>query len=64
MFWSQGITCVIGLSQTSTVDERWTSLNDKLLQATEQACGVFPKEADMVVEQPGGGSSKGEMQVR
>ena len=27
------------LSQTSTVDERWTSLN-KLLQATKQVCGV------------------------
>ena len=28
------------LSQTSTVDERWTSLKDKLLQATKQVCGV------------------------
>ena len=27
------------LSQTSTVDERWTSLKDKLLQATKQVCG-------------------------
>ena len=29
-----------GLSQTSTVDERWTSLKDKLIQATKQVCGV------------------------
>ena len=29
------------LSQTSTVDERWTSLMDKHLQATKQMCGVF-----------------------
>ena len=28
------------LSQTNTVDERWTSLKDKLLQATKQVCGV------------------------
>ena len=28
------------LSQTSTVDEHWTSLKDKLLQATKQVCGV------------------------
>ena len=28
------------LSQTSTVDECWTSLKDKLLQATKQVCGV------------------------
>ena len=28
------------LSQTSTVDERWTSLKDKLLQATKQVCSV------------------------
>ena len=28
------------LSQTSTVDERWTSLKDKVLQATEQVCVV------------------------
>ena len=28
------------LSQASTVDERWTSLKDKLLQATKQVCGV------------------------
>ena len=28
------------LSQTSTVDERWTSLQDKLLQATKQVCAV------------------------
>ena len=28
------------LSQTSTVDERWTSLKDRLLQATKQVCGV------------------------
>ena len=28
------------LSQTSTVDERWTSLKDKLLQAIKQVCGV------------------------
>ena len=55
------------LSQTSTVDERWTSLKDKLLQATKQVCGVSSnqtmEEADLVVEQPGGGSSKGETQV-
>ena len=29
-----------GLSQTRTVDERWTSLKDKLLQATKQVCSV------------------------
>ena len=29
------------LSKASTVDERWTSLKDKLLQATKQVCGVF-----------------------
>ena len=28
------------LSQTSTVDERWTLLEDKLLQATKQVWGV------------------------
>ena len=28
------------LSQTSSVDVRWTSLKDKLLQATKQVCGV------------------------
>ena len=28
------------LSQASTVDGRWNSLNDKLLQATKQVCGV------------------------
>ena len=28
------------LSQTSIVDERWTSLKDKLLQATKQVCSV------------------------
>ena len=28
------------LSQTSTVDERWTSLKDKLLQTTKQVCSV------------------------
>ena len=28
------------LSQTSTVNERWTSLKDKLLQATKQVCDV------------------------
>ena len=28
------------LSQASTVDERWTSLKDKLLQTTKQVCGV------------------------
>ena len=28
------------LSQTSTVDERWTSLKDKLLQARKQVCGA------------------------
>ena len=28
------------LSQASTVDERWTSLKDKFLQATKQVCGV------------------------
>ena len=28
------------LSQTSTVDEHWTSPKDKLLQATKQVCGV------------------------
>ena len=28
------------LSQTSTVDERWTSLKDKLLQAIKQVYGV------------------------
>ena len=28
------------LSQASTVDECWTSLKDKLLQATKQVCGV------------------------
>ena len=28
------------LSQTSLVDMRWTSLKDKLLQATKQVCGV------------------------
>ena len=28
------------LSQACTVDERWTSLKDKLLQATKQVCGV------------------------
>ena len=62
------------LSQTNTVDEHWTSLKDKLLQATKQVCGVSSnhpwcfleppmEEADLVVEQPGGGSSKGETQV-
>ena len=56
------------LSQTSTVDERWTSLKDKLLQATNKAgvrCFLEPpmEEADLVVEQPGGGSRKGETQV-
>ena len=59
------------LLQTSTVAERWTSLKDKLLQATKQVCGVssnhpmgWPmEEADLVVEQPVGGSNKGEMQV-
>ena len=28
------------LSQASSVDVRWTSLKDKLLQATKQVCGV------------------------
>ena len=28
------------LSKTSIVDEHWTSLKDKLLQATKQVCGV------------------------
>ena len=28
------------MSQTSSVDVRWTSLKDKLLQATKQVCGV------------------------
>ena len=28
------------LSQTCSVDVRWTSLKDKLLQATKQVCGV------------------------
>ena len=28
------------LSQTSSVEVRWTSLKDKLLQATKQVCGV------------------------
>ena len=28
------------LSQASTVDEPWTSLKDKLLQATKQVCSV------------------------
>ena len=54
------------LSQTSTVDEGWTSLTDKLLQATKQVCGVssnHPWRKQTVVEQPGGGSSKGETQV-
>ena len=56
------------LSHTSTVDERWTSLKDKLLQATKQVgvwCFLEPpmEEVDLVVEQPGGGSSKGETQV-
>ena len=45
------------LSQTSSVDVRWTSLKDKLLQATKQVCGVslnLPwRKADLVVEQPG-----------
>ncbi|MCU7898061.1 MAG: hypothetical protein KZQ61_05230, partial [Candidatus Thiodiazotropha sp. (ex Lucinoma aequizonata)] len=31
------------MTQTSTVDERWTSLKDNLLQATEQVCGVSSK---------------------
>ena len=54
------------LSQTSTVDECWTSLKDKLLQATKQVwCFLKPpmEEADLVVEQPGGGSSKGETKM-
>ena len=28
------------LSKASSVDERWTLLKDKLLQATKQVCGV------------------------
>ena len=56
------------LSQTSTVDERWTSLKDKQTLAGYKAgvrCFLEPpmEEADLVVEQPGGGSSKGETQV-
>ena len=39
----------------------WTSLKDKLLQATKLEPPM--KEADLVVEQPGGGSSKGETKV-
>ena len=28
------------LSQTCTVNERWTSMKDNLLQATKEVCGV------------------------
>ncbi|MES9950785.1 MAG: endonuclease/exonuclease/phosphatase family protein, partial [Candidatus Thiodiazotropha sp.] len=31
------------MTQTCTVDERWTSLKDNLLQATKQVCGVSSK---------------------
>ena len=55
------------LSQTSTVDERWTSLKDKLFAGYKAGvrCFLEPpmEEADLVMEQPGGGSSKGETQV-
>ena len=55
------------LSQTSTVDERWTSLKDKTLAGYKAGVRCFLKppmeEADLVVEQPGGGSSKGETKV-
>ena len=45
------------LLHTSTIDERWTSLKDKLLYARITHGG------STVVEQPGGGSKKGEAHV-
>ena len=54
------------LSQTSTVDELWTSLKDSLAgYKAGVRCFLEPpmEEADLVVEQPGGGISKGETQV-
>ena len=55
------------LSQPSTVDVCWTSLKEKTLAHYKAGVWCFlesPMEkANMVVEQPGGGSSKGERQV-